>query len=560
MAALAGLTFQAMGQVNAFLSPEEAAEDLDTLFAWVLAMHPLASDEHVSHDLQATHKSARQMFGAGVPAVMFPVAVHKLLSPISDVHTGIDWGTWSRSAATEAGRFPGAFEVVSRDGDVLALDEAGNILPEHEFEQLKRHYPKHFEQGLSPQWSPATLGQRTAAIAPAWLPLLSGERGFETKGTANASSSAFALTAGLGWQMAAPDTLFIACSGFDADSWRAYRQQCRKLRKDILQFQPRHIVLDLRGNGGGEQARAMMLASLLSGQEVRFHESTKVRGSHALRVWAKDQIPLGRRLFLPFRRANSPQVAYAKAMLHTPPGELAELETVHWPARPNDAASSGLEIWTDGLTASAAAVLASWLRKAIAAPLVGIPPYGLENSVCGNAIALRLPNSGIPIRVATTCWTSTGPATPMEIDIWRFEIARDSGLGDKQQAFLDAMLENMSSADSGFSPAMVSRFSDGAPAILKAHQARMSALKARQLELETLSPVDASELPQSVGELMNDLLAERQQAKDARDAALRLLLPIETWPTFDALLNPPRPAVLHFGIHDRMNCNVCIPE
>jgi hypothetical protein len=53
--------------------------------------------------------------------------------------------------------------------------------------------------------------------------------------------------------------------------------------------------------------------------------------------------------------------------------------------------------------------------------------------------------------------------------------------------------------------------------------------------------------------------AKKSAAKLQRDEALRAACPAEDLARLNALLNPAKPAVLHFGIHDRMNCGVCKP-
>jgi hypothetical protein len=53
--------------------------------------------------------------------------------------------------------------------------------------------------------------------------------------------------------------------------------------------------------------------------------------------------------------------------------------------------------------------------------------------------------------------------------------------------------------------------------------------------------------------------AKKNAAKLQRDEALRAACPANELARLNALLNPAKPAVLHFGIHDRMNCGVCKP-
>ncbi len=55
------------------------------------------------------------------------------------------------------------------------------------------------------------------------------------------------------------------------------------------------------------------------------------------------------------------------------------------------------------------------------------------------------------------------------------------------------------------------------------------------------------------------LRIEEAGVRNARNAQLLASLPLEWWPAMKEVLDPPKPAVLHFGVHDRMKCEVCVP-
>ena len=56
------------------------------------------------------------------------------------------------------------------------------------------------------------------------------------------------------------------------------------------------------------------------------------------------------------------------------------------------------------------------------------------------------------------------------------------------------------------------------------------------------------------------LRAAEGAVRNARNARLLATLPMELWPPIQEVLAPPKPAVLHFGVHDRMKCEVCVPS
>jgi hypothetical protein len=85
---------------------------------------------------------------------------------------------------------------------------------------------------------------------------------------------------------------------------------------------------------------------------------------------------------------------------------------------------------------------------------------------------------------------------------------------------------------------------------------------------QTAWELDRISLRRSVAESRNDaaladtlaaLRAEEVGVRNARNAQLLASLPMELWPALREVLDPPKPAVLHFGVHDRMKCEVCVP-
>lgn len=56
------------------------------------------------------------------------------------------------------------------------------------------------------------------------------------------------------------------------------------------------------------------------------------------------------------------------------------------------------------------------------------------------------------------------------------------------------------------------------------------------------------------------LRAAQYAVRERRDFAFYASVPADWWAELNAVLNPPKPAVLHFGVHDRMKCAVCVPD
>ena len=69
--------------------------------------------------------------------------------------------------------------------------------------------------------------------------------------------------------------------------------------------------------------------------------------------------------------------------------------------------------------------------------------------------------------------------------------------------------------------------------------------------------------PISEDALLAQIVEARQEigsCREQRKAAMRAVLPPSFQVKFDDLAQPSRPSVLHFGIHNRLDCNVCKPQ
>lgn len=85
-------------------------------------------------------------------------------------------------------------------------------------------------------------------------------------------------------------------------------------------------------------------------------------------------------------------------------------------------------------------------------------------------------------------------------------------------------------------------------------------MNALQLEAvsERMERLEAAGAP-GLADSLQAFRSEQERIRGERDAAFMAAVPMAWWPDMRAVLNPPKPAVLHFGVHDRMKCAVCVP-
>lgn len=550
---------ECQGQINRFLTAAEMTADLDSLESWVQAVHPKAHEPATQGALNEQVEAAARVFGAGAPVVMMPIVINQALSALADEHTGIDWQQWTQEAAEEAGIWPGNIEV-SHDGQIHAFDSKGQPISEIGGVDINRAFPHHFFQNIGMPFSPATLSQRIAALAPGWFPLM-----YEVDAETFNPPSPLPNTneAGLTWDKDGNGHWTIVVKDFSSGSWKDFVRRIDLLRSDLNacnEMEKQSIAVDLTGNAGGELMRAMMFASLFQEGEIEFFKQVELLGSDALQAWGRSEIPRFRRLFLSVRKNRSADAAYAHAILRTPSGQLVSRPSPTFVSSETALLRhSVLMVQTDGLTASAAGALTSWLQRNQGAEIHGVPPFSVHGKVCGNVIKRRLPNSGIPLNLATTCWSNPIKHVPIEVDVRTSSLQQEpwSQAYPQEAQFLTDLMVSMKRSGLILETDQWDHFEVQAQPILIRYHQELEPLLKRQNEFENW-PVNRT-LPDGteVALALTNILAERALLKERRDASLKWLLPFESWSTFADVLNPEKPKVLHFGIHDRMNCNVC---
>jgi hypothetical protein len=241
----------------------------------------------------------------------------------------------------------------------------------------------------------------------------------------------------------------------------------------------------------------------------------------------------------------------------------------------------------DDGTSSAAAALADWLQRRGEAVVIGTPWAPSAGGTYGNAVRAADPETGLAIRVATAAfvWDSTawgpcaGPGLP-DVSLEPTAAAWAAGRDPVREAGVAWATGQPWRPDSATVAAWMSREAPERWALWRGIERELKpsgewrrqaweavsthatavawadlegAQAERQAERQAEQPVDyfASDA--------NTWAEAKTEARQRRDAALRAACPASSLPALEQLLNPSKPAVLHFGIHDRMNCGVCKP-
>lgn len=530
-----------------YITAEALESDLQSLYEWVNMLHP-------RHDVldSAAFVGIAGRFPSGAPTFFVAAAVDEALRPLADEHTSVNMGLWSSLVAKEHGVWEGRVEVVNEAGELRWFDASGLEVDSLYGQSVAALSPAALLQSLWPGYHPATRANQVAEMGPIWAPFLATAEGESPHPSGSTLES-------IRWNWDEDSRTFrITVPTFTAgtdDEFEGRMAQLREAMESASEAGVDAWEVDLRGNEGGKKLRAMMLAGLFTDQPVSFHHSVHFQGSQALRDWGRGQVPWWKRPFV---------TGYDRAILRTKPGELSAIRAYVLPAS-DRVVPTGAEIrvFVDGVTGSAAAACAWWLKNEQNARLIGIPPTAQIHAVCGNTLTAILPKSGIPVRMATTCWTDSPSLFPaqvaMPVDSMVFPEASPmeklQSDHPREHAFLLGLMAELKPliADAG-------NFERLAAPLVLACAIQLEQLNDEQEKLEGLPVGATTESGVEPAAAMNEVLRLKKEAVDQRNAALRLLVPMHLWPTMNAWLNPEKPAVLHFGLHDRMNCNVCKPE
>ena len=318
------------------------------------------------------------------------------------------------------------------------------------------------------------------------------------------------------------------------------------------------VVLDLRGHRGGGVQEAVAWARKLTGYTGPLPQAVVLKGSPEARA-------LQPRKLAPGGGAGWEQVWRQAREL--PDGAV---DTVRFQSDgPEAAAFEGrCAVLVDAQTSSAAAALADWLQRRGDAVVFGTPWAPSAGGTWGNAVSAL----GGDIRVATAGWMwdtlawdpCGGPGMP--------DLRLEPG-ADVRSAGVAWAAGRAWEPDSATCAAWMARYAPERWALWAAIERELKPAGAWRTAAwaavgRHATEVAWADLAGAQAERKNDAgareaaeqaAAKKNAAKLQRDEALRAACPAEDLARLNALLNPAKPAVLHFGIHDRMNCGVCKP-
>lgn len=482
--------------------------------------------------------------------------MHAMLEGFGDAHTGLAQRPQAERLSRAFGVAP--FEVIRTSDGMIVRKSAAEDLPVGatllavhglEVAEVATGWPDGFVNDVVPAECGVRAGE---ALSLRWIDPI---RGDTVSGALEVGRArrARATAGGTGRVEAFEGGVVLQPAGF-------------RTEPGMWEELPRTggVVLDLRGHAGGGVQEAVLLARRLTGYGGPLPQVVVVKGSPEARRLQPARLQPG----------GGDDWEAVWATVRSLPDGAVDTVRFHERASVGPVSISRCAVLVDGGTSSAAAALADWLQRRGRAVVIGTPWAPSTGGTYGNAVRATDPETGLDIRVATAAfvWDSTvwGPcATPGQPDL------RLEPTGAAWAAGRDPVLE----AGKAWAAGQPWQPDSSSLAAWMVHQApeRWALWRGIERELKptgtwreaawTAVAVHATEVAWA------DLAAAQAEhaqadpaptetkaaARQKRDAALRAACPAESAAALEHLLNPAKPAVLHFGIHDRMNCGVCKP-
>ena len=406
------------------LSPLQMHQDIDSLISLLQASHPYpkgyASDEQWKKAVQVAHDSCSKRERS---TLEFALIVGRLLQNMKDSHTQVSVkGLWNqhlnnnyrivpikkignRLSKDPMHLIPLGSELLSFNGTSLptiAENAAPLVLWEHESkdgmlrqqdEMLPVYYSLFYlqqEDSILVQFTDST-GSLKSMWYPTW--------GKKEKDQYQKNNKA--LYSELPKIEFHNDTAYLGIETFAPQKVRKQNRMIRSFFKRCSRKKIQHLIVDLRDNTGGKSTEVEYLMSFLMHEGYNAPDNIIVKRSELADSRVK---PLKRKIvrsFLKvFMRRNEDIQRYIDMMEL----KLGSLDTLHFNKKIQQKKwiyTGERHLWVNGLSASASVDFTQAWKKNNLGTIWGQCIMGNDSGTFGNAAITMLPQSKLPISMAT---------------------------------------------------------------------------------------------------------------------------------------------------------------
>jgi hypothetical protein len=544
-------SFESRVDTSAFIS------DIDTLRIWVEKYHPLPFARCSRDDWANAVENAKAKVKKEESEKSFTEAVGKMLSVLKDSHTSIALNNWRKDVLD--GYSANSLQFTSINNLVyIKSDDLGHIKTGTKVDSIGVVSSEELLSSallLSPQegnsWTGKTRIAETLLIPVAiehnknrveenfeGSILINGESyQFGSKKKGGVLKSSLSSKKPIEWIVGDDEVILKIKSfskGSSRDFYRKLKRGFRKLENHSLKWGTKALVIDLRGNTGGYSARMSEVLYYITDQTIkvpaiyiRYVSSLEGQNLDTLRY---DGIEMGERYL--------------------------------W--------DGPTTLLIDGLSSSASVSFAGIFRQLNRGPVLGEACMGARSGTFADPIKYELPESGLMVSISSGIFSldeeinmGLRPVEPTRWVQWNVEDLR-SGVDPIDGAIRDWILN----PDIGVELRLIDRESKVLWKELETVYSRERGWggETRKDVWERIVEGDSclSELKNmrknAELEEMKLINKDIKDCRTRRNTSIQIIFPIKMRKVFEELTSPNRPAVLHFGLHNRADCNVCKPS
>jgi hypothetical protein len=581
-------------------------DDIDTLVSWVENLHPLPFARISEGQWKTVISEARELITENPSDFTMTLAAADILNSLQDSHTGLSLGEWMSKRNEICGRnllyFTSTKDGVFIQTDMLDLIETGSKVIEINGKPILE--VAELAIRLSPQEGNSLLSRRRVGEYFLIESALINETHF--KGSVEIVIEDFAgslIT--IDYPLLTKRAAKKIYRGIDTPDVVEWVWSNRFVRLNINSFMDgrtfkftRHInkgfaqlidlyaegeveglVIDLRGNWGGLTGRMEYVFSFLSDAEfavshalvVKQCEESKAdiyKKYRGVRKWAINKWENEVEYFGHLKRMSELEIGGTDTIFNSEV-KLGEFGYYSGPT----------SLLIDGTSISASVAFASAFIRLDRGEVFGEECMGPMGGTFANPISRTLPNSEFSVTISTGKYCLKKDlvlgSSPIKPNRW-VQISEDDLLdgddpthraledwldypmvsirydfNEPESKSLFRELETIYSEDPEWSGAIRKKVFD---IIIKSDKA-LSELRKKIKEVESSSHSEEEILKSMINlnNLKKDIRADRKDS-------IKLYLHQSLQPQFDVITGVNRPSVLHFGIHNRLDCNVCLPK
>ena len=526
--------------------------DLDTLKVWVEKHHPLPFARCAQEDWTRAHENAKVKVKTEGTEIAFVEAVGELLSVLKDSHTSISLEPWRKDILN--GYRANSLQFTSIEDLVyVKRDDLGQIKTGTRVESINGIASEVLLSKallIAPQEGNSWTGKTRfaeALLVPVSVALNEGSHegriqvngayyGFGLKKKKATFKSMLTHPKYIEWHVGDKHvTLKIKSFGKGKSRvyFRVLRRGFRKLERNSRKWETKALVIDLRGNTGGYSARMSEVLHYICDQTIKVP---------AIYIRPND-----------LRDGNN-------------------LDTVRFEGRK----MGGKHLWDgptslliDGFSASASVSFAGVFRKQKLGPIFGEACMGARSGTFSDPVDYELPESGLKVSIASGIFSMDDeikmgmrPVAPT-----RWVQCNIEDLISGNDPIEGAIRDWISNPEVGDESHLIDRESKMIWKELETVYSRVRDWggSTRKEVWKILLEGDKciSELKNlrknATLEELKRITKDLKQCLTRRNTSIQIVLPLKMRTVFQELTSPNRPAVLHFGLHNRSDCNVCKP-